>query len=372
MEQNRCDYFTVWSSLVAAHASSTAAPRALVSAAAASVLLLKGQPRTGAATAAAVHDLAVGALHVFVLGYAVSRLWRAGAVVCKQDAAAHEPASAQAHGSGSTELLRDSVEVDSALKVHHTDASPSLEDRALLRRLSMEASLSPPDADVDPAVPTAAPTAAAATVAVAVASCLPPLELPARAFERAAATAPAPFLCPLSGVLMRQPVVTPSGGCFELPALLAWQQQHGERDPVSGAALDRQQLFPNMALRDLIHAWAWGAGGASCCGGVGCCCGGSGSGITSITSSRCGACGSATCCSLQRHCRNSARGGTGSSSGAAGAVFAAACGGGGGSSGGGRGGAVSGGGVCSAPATPRGAAGRAAAAAAAESRLGYM
>jgi hypothetical protein len=54
---------------------------------------------------------------------------------------------------------------------------------------------------------------------------------------------------------MTQPVVTPSGGSFNRPALMEWIRQH-HTDPVSGAPLRSDQVFPNLAMRDLIHEWA--------------------------------------------------------------------------------------------------------------------
>lgn len=57
--------------------------------------------------------------------------------------------------------------------------------------------------------------------------------------------------------VMTQPVVTPSGGSFNRPALMEWIRQH-HTDPVSGAPLRSDQVFPNLAMRDMIHAWACG------------------------------------------------------------------------------------------------------------------
>lgn len=68
---------------------------------------------------------------------------------------------------------------------------------------------------------------------------------------------PPAFLCPISMVTMTQPVVTPSGASFQRSAILDWIRQH-HTDPMSGLPLRSDQVFPNLAMRDMIHAWAHG------------------------------------------------------------------------------------------------------------------
>lgn len=72
---------------------------------------------------------------------------------------------------------------------------------------------------------------------------------------------PDAFVCPLSFVVMTQPVVAPSGVSYERSAIIAsiWDVPV---EPLTGAPLRADQLVPNLVLRDLIHAWAWAAADA--------------------------------------------------------------------------------------------------------------
>ncbi|KAF8057242.1 PUB24 [Scenedesmus sp. PABB004] len=137
-----------------------------------------------------------------------------------------------------------------------THRSPSPADQVLLRRLVVESTLAGGGGGGAPGGGCAGAGAAAA---------LPPLELEAEGGGGAAAardaahlaSVPAAFLCPLSMAVMTQPVVSPSGGSFDRPALMAWIRRFNS-DPLTGAPLRSDQVAPNLALRDLIHAWASG------------------------------------------------------------------------------------------------------------------
>ncbi|GLC38935.1 hypothetical protein PLESTM_000797600 [Pleodorina starrii] len=87
----------------------------------------------------------------------------------------------------------------------------------------------------------------------------PPLdtdECPAAALD----AAPAPLCCPISHGLMRVPVVAPSGTTFEYDCIRRWAQRHNT-DPVNGGPLAEGDLYPNLALRDLIDRWLQQQGG---------------------------------------------------------------------------------------------------------------
>ncbi|WIA42293.1 hypothetical protein OEZ86_008307 [Tetradesmus obliquus] len=129
------------------------------------------------------------------------------------------------------------------------DGSPSSADKLLIQRLEVEAQLT-------------ARQGRCASASCGGATELPPLDLPAAAAAAgdgvggvALSQVPPAFLCPISMQIMTQPVVTPSGGSFNRPALMEWIRQH-HTDPVSGAPLRSDQVFPNLAMRDMIHEWA--------------------------------------------------------------------------------------------------------------------
>ncbi|EFJ52156.1 hypothetical protein VOLCADRAFT_103177 [Volvox carteri f. nagariensis] len=66
--------------------------------------------------------------------------------------------------------------------------------------------------------------------------------------------APEPLCCPISHSVMRLPVVSPSGTTFEYDCIRRWAQRHNT-DPVNGAPLAEGDLYPNLALRDIIERW---------------------------------------------------------------------------------------------------------------------
>jgi hypothetical protein len=94
---------------------------------------------------------------------------------------------------------------------------------------------------------------------------------------------PSAFVCPLSLALMLQPVVGPSGVSYDRPAIESYVRAHGH-EPGGRAPMAPDELYPNVNLRDQVHAWlqaaAGGGGGGGgededCCERAGSCGGGS-------------------------------------------------------------------------------------------------
>ncbi|KAH8094005.1 ubiquitin-protein transferase [Aureococcus anophagefferens] len=59
--------------------------------------------------------------------------------------------------------------------------------------------------------------------------------------------------CPLTGRVMRDPVVAACGNSFELEAIAHWLARN-ETSPVTQEKLASKLLFPNAALRSIIRA----------------------------------------------------------------------------------------------------------------------
>lgn len=130
---------------------------------------------------------------------------------------------------------------------YNLDSCPSIADKVLIQRLEIESQLVYRQHN--------------SFMSSGHSSCteLPELDLTQAVVDISnKALVPAAFLCPICMEIMTQPVVTPSGGSFQRSALLDWIRQH-HTDPVSGFPLRSDQVFPNLALRDMIHAWANGA-----------------------------------------------------------------------------------------------------------------
>lgn len=128
---------------------------------------------------------------------------------------------------------------------YNPDSCPSIADKVLIQRLEVESQLVYRQHN---------------STSSGASSCseLPELDLSQAVVDvNNLSLVPAAFLCPISMEIMTQPVVTPSGGSFQRSALLDWIRQH-HTDPVSGAPLRSDQVFPNLAMRDMIHAWANG------------------------------------------------------------------------------------------------------------------
>ena len=82
-----------------------------------------------------------------------------------------------------------------------------------------------------------------------------PLELPDEVASRSRAELPEAFVCPLTMGLMRQPAITPRGTTYEYEAAVSWINSHGRYPAGEAGALARDDLIPNLALRNLIEAW---------------------------------------------------------------------------------------------------------------------
>jgi hypothetical protein len=90
-------------------------------------------------------------------------------------------------------------------------------------------------------------TAAAATVATA------PVPVPVPA-----AAAPPEYLCPITGELLSDPVVCADGHTYERTAIAAWITRHpppDTRSPMTNDPMHSIEMFPNIALRKLVHEY---------------------------------------------------------------------------------------------------------------------
>lgn len=123
---------------------------------------------------------------------------------------------------------------------YSSSQAPTPGDKALLQRLHVEGQLA-----LASTTPSCPPRCS-----------LPPLDLSTaiRDVHNVRST-PDAFLCPLSMSLMTQPTITPSGATFQGPVLMQWIRQY-ETDPATGYPLRCDQVYPNLVLRDMIHAWA--------------------------------------------------------------------------------------------------------------------
>uniref|UniRef100_A0A0G4G837 U-box domain-containing protein n=1 Tax=Chromera velia CCMP2878 TaxID=1169474 RepID=A0A0G4G837_9ALVE len=61
------------------------------------------------------------------------------------------------------------------------------------------------------------------------------------------------FVCPITGIIMRDPVVTVDGHSYERTAISAWFDEGKKTSPASGATLPSSVLLPNHALRYAIE-----------------------------------------------------------------------------------------------------------------------
>ncbi|CAI5970875.1 unnamed protein product [Closterium sp. NIES-65] len=66
---------------------------------------------------------------------------------------------------------------------------------------------------------------------------------------------PREFLCPLSGAIMRDPVIAPTGQSYDRASLDHFRTRGGRFCPKTGALLADCALIPNDALHQLIAAW---------------------------------------------------------------------------------------------------------------------
>lgn len=63
---------------------------------------------------------------------------------------------------------------------------------------------------------------------------------------------PFSFLCPITKLLMKEPVMAADGHSYERAAITRWFASGGNLSPMTGAALANQNLQPNHALRQAI------------------------------------------------------------------------------------------------------------------------
>ena len=82
-----------------------------------------------------------------------------------------------------------------------------------------------------------------------------PLELPEAVALKARHEIPEAFVCPLTMGVMRQPAITPRGTTYEFEALVRWIDSRGRYPAGEAGALYRDELAPNLALRNLVEAW---------------------------------------------------------------------------------------------------------------------
>lgn len=86
----------------------------------------------------------------------------------------------------------------------------------------------------------------------AAASCPAPLSLPPIPLD---ADVPPEFLCPISHDVMTDPVVSPSGVTYERSCICRWLENNSF-EPATNRRLRPGSLYPNLALRHQIEAWA--------------------------------------------------------------------------------------------------------------------
>ena len=67
--------------------------------------------------------------------------------------------------------------------------------------------------------------------------------------------APPSYFCPISMELMRYPVITTDGLCYDRAEIERWFAGGNSTSPLSGASLDSTALIPNIALRQAIEKW---------------------------------------------------------------------------------------------------------------------
>ena len=59
------------------------------------------------------------------------------------------------------------------------------------------------------------------------------------------------YCCPISGEIMEDPVITPSGITYDKKSIEQWLQKKAI-DPLSKKPLKKEELIPNRALKESI------------------------------------------------------------------------------------------------------------------------
>lgn len=70
--------------------------------------------------------------------------------------------------------------------------------------------------------------------------------------DSADANVPAEYTCPITHLVMRDPVVDIEGNTWERKAIMEWIVENDGKSPKTGNKLSPRNLFPNRALRNLI------------------------------------------------------------------------------------------------------------------------
>ena len=63
---------------------------------------------------------------------------------------------------------------------------------------------------------------------------------------------PEEYLCPIGGGIMKYPVLTMGGNCYDREAIQRWFGSGKDTDPLTGASLSSTDLIPNHQLRSAI------------------------------------------------------------------------------------------------------------------------
>ncbi|KAL8051876.1 hypothetical protein ABFX02_06G177100 [Erythranthe guttata] len=66
---------------------------------------------------------------------------------------------------------------------------------------------------------------------------------------------PPEFNCPISGVLMRHPVVLASGQTYEEQIIEEWLKDGHQTCPLTNQLLPHTALIPNLSIKKMIHNW---------------------------------------------------------------------------------------------------------------------
>lgn len=78
----------------------------------------------------------------------------------------------------------------------------------------------------------------------------PPLACP----EEIEDNAPEYFICPISGGVMAQPAITPTGTTYDRKHIENWLASKNT-DPTTNTPLTVEQLYPNRTVRSMIEDW---------------------------------------------------------------------------------------------------------------------
>lgn len=80
----------------------------------------------------------------------------------------------------------------------------------------------------------------------------PPIAIPDSVMD--SDEVPSFFMCSITGCIMRQPAVAPSGSTYELDAISEWLKNK-DTDPATNLPLKVDDLYPNRAIRSMIEEY---------------------------------------------------------------------------------------------------------------------